>query len=119
MLRVSLYYPMKKPLFDPKDLLPVRELCRDGTIPFHVKSAERLCRIGAIPAIKVGNAGALPRTLFAITSGTREQSLQRESLLMKEPPFLSRAVASAYSLPKRRRLGRPPGKPKAAGKIFK
>lgn len=55
MLRVSLYYPMKKPLFDPKDLLPVRELCRDGTIPFHVKSAERLCRIGAIPAIKVGN----------------------------------------------------------------
>jgi hypothetical protein len=46
---------MKKPLFEPKDLRPVREFVEDGTFPFHVKSAERLCRIGTIPAVKVGN----------------------------------------------------------------
>jgi hypothetical protein len=46
---------MKKLLFDPKDLIPCRDLCRDGTLPFHPKSAERLCRDGAIPAVKVGN----------------------------------------------------------------
>jgi hypothetical protein len=46
---------MKKSVFDPKDLRPVRDFCRDGTIPFHFKSAERLCRTGTIPAIKVGN----------------------------------------------------------------
>jgi hypothetical protein len=46
---------MKQSAFNPKDLRPVKDLCHDGTIPFHSKSAERLCRTGAIPAIKVGN----------------------------------------------------------------
>jgi hypothetical protein len=41
-------------LFDVKDLIPIQDLCADGTIPFHHKSAERLCRVGALPAVKVG-----------------------------------------------------------------
>ena len=46
---------MKKTAFDPKFLRPVKELCEERTIPLHSKSAERLCRDGAIPAVKVGN----------------------------------------------------------------
>ena len=46
---------MKKLSFNPRELRPVRDLCADGTLPLHTKSAERLCRIGVIPAIKVGN----------------------------------------------------------------
>ena len=52
MLRIS---KMKQPAFNPQDLRPVKELCADGTIPFHRKSVERLCRIGVMPAVKVGN----------------------------------------------------------------
>ena len=34
----------------------MRKLCADGTIPFHSKTAERLCRAGNLPAVKVGNS---------------------------------------------------------------
>jgi hypothetical protein len=45
----------KLPVFNPSDLKPVREFCADGTLPFHWKTAERFCRTGIIPAVKVGN----------------------------------------------------------------
>ena len=45
----------KSHVFDPKQLRPVRDYCADGSLPFHLKTAERLCREGTIAAIKVGN----------------------------------------------------------------
>jgi hypothetical protein len=48
---------MSKPsIFDPRELRPVREFCLDGTLALHPKSAERLCREGILPAVKVGVA---------------------------------------------------------------
>jgi len=44
----------KSPIFDPKQLRPVREFCADGTLPFHWKTCERLCREGELPTIKLG-----------------------------------------------------------------
>ena len=42
------------PVFDPRDLRTVRSLCADRTIPYHWKTAERFCREGKIPAVKIG-----------------------------------------------------------------
>jgi hypothetical protein len=42
------------PVFDPHDLRTVRSLCANGTIPYGHKSAERFCRKGDLPAIKIG-----------------------------------------------------------------
>jgi hypothetical protein len=47
---------MSKSVFDPKELRPVRDFCADGTLALHPKSAERLCREGSLPAVKVGVA---------------------------------------------------------------
>jgi hypothetical protein len=44
----------KSPAFDPRDLRTVRSLCAEGLIPYHFKTAERFCRDGELPAIKVG-----------------------------------------------------------------
>ena len=44
----------KSPVFDPRDLRDVRSLCAEGLIPYHYKTAERFCRDGEMPAIKVG-----------------------------------------------------------------
>jgi hypothetical protein len=46
---------MKQPTFNPQNLRPVKELCEDRTIPFHPLTAARLCRMGVLPAVKVGN----------------------------------------------------------------
>jgi hypothetical protein len=46
---------MSKSKLNPKDLRRVREMCADGSIPFHWKTAERLSRGGVLPAVKVGN----------------------------------------------------------------
>ena len=44
----------KSPVFDPRDLRDVRSFCHEGLIPYHWKTAERFCREGKMPAIKVG-----------------------------------------------------------------
>ena len=46
----------KSPVFDPKQLRPLRGFCADGTLPFNPKTCERLCREGVLPAIKIGNS---------------------------------------------------------------
>ena len=46
----------KLPIFDPKDLRPVRELIAAGILPYHPKTAERFCREGVLPAMKIGNS---------------------------------------------------------------
>jgi excisionase family DNA binding protein len=46
----------KKSVFDPKDLVPIRDLCADGTLRLHWRTCERLCHSGKLPAIKVGNS---------------------------------------------------------------
>ena len=45
----------KSPVFDPLDLRPVREFVADGSLPFHIKTAEKFCRDKIIGSIKVGN----------------------------------------------------------------
>ena len=45
----------KLPVFNPRELRPVREFCADGSLPVHWKTAERFCRDGIIAAVKVGN----------------------------------------------------------------
>ena len=47
--------PKSSLVFDPKQLRPVREFVADGSLPFHVKTAERFCREEIIAAVKVGN----------------------------------------------------------------
>lgn len=46
---------MKQAAFNPQELRTLKELCADGTLRFHPKTAERLCRAGVIPALKYGN----------------------------------------------------------------
>ena len=52
----SFLFLMKQALFNPQELRTIKELCADGTIRFHPKTAERLCRKGVIPAMKYGTA---------------------------------------------------------------
>jgi hypothetical protein len=47
--------PKSHVIFDPQQLRSVRDLQADGTIPYHWKTVERMCREGDLPAIKVGN----------------------------------------------------------------